>query len=162
MRFSNAVRGIGMLVVLGMVILLPAKSSGAEKFDGNWQTRLVCPAKGDTQGYTWEFVSVVQNGNLHGERGTAGEPGYYTIDGKIGGDGSAKLNANGIVASRQYARGVLAHQGEPYSYVVKAKFSETTGSGTRDVGLGIVGRPCTLEFTKADAAQAPPSGPGVM
>jgi hypothetical protein len=51
----------------------------------------------------------------------------------------AKLSANGIVASRQYARGVFAHKGESYSYDVKAQFKETEGTGTKSQGLGIVG-----------------------
>jgi hypothetical protein len=137
--------------VICVLMLLPATLIAGERFDGNWHTKLSCPAKGDTEGYTWEFVSVIANGNLHGERGTAGEPGYLAIDGRIAEDGSAKLSANGIVASRQYARGVFAHKGESYSYEVKAQFKDAQGSGTRDAGLGIVGRPCTFEFTKIDA-----------
>jgi len=141
------------LVVWGMV-LLPAVTIAGERFDGNWQTTLTCPAKGDTEGYTWKFASVIQNGNLRGERGTAGEPGYLLIEGKIAEDGNAKLTANGIVASRQYARGVFAHKGESYSYDVKAQFKEAEGSGVRDQGLGIVGRPCTFDFKKGAAAPA--------
>jgi hypothetical protein len=141
------------LVVWGMV-LLPAVTIAGERFDGNWQTTLTCPAKGDTEGYTWKFASVIQNGNLRGERGTAGEPGYLLIEGKIAEDGNAKLTANGIVASRQYARGVFAHKGESYSYDVKAQFKEAEGSGVRDQGLGIVGRPCTFDFKKEAAAPA--------
>ena len=141
------------LVICGMV-LLPAVTIAGERFDGNWQTTLTCPAKGDTEGYTWKFASVIQNGNLRGERGTAGEPGYLLIEGKIAEDGNAKLTANGIVASRQYARGVFAHKGESYSYDVKAQFKEAEGSGVRDQGLGIVGRPCTFDFKKEAAAPA--------
>ena len=141
------------LVICGMV-LLPAATIAGERFDGNWQTTLTCPAKGDTEGYTWKFASVIQNGNLRGERGTAGEPGYLLIEGKIAEDGNAKLTANGIVASRQYARGVFAHKGESYSYDVKAQFKEAEGSGVRDQGLGIVGRPCTFDFKKEAAAPA--------
>jgi hypothetical protein len=141
------------LVICGMV-LLPAATIAGERFDGNWQTTLTCPAKGDTEGYTWKFASVIQNGNLRGERGTAGERGYLLIEGKIAEDGNAKLTANGIVASRQYARGVFAHKGESYSYDVKAQFKEAEGSGVRDQGLGIVGRPCTFDFKKEAAAPA--------
>jgi hypothetical protein len=91
---------------------------------------------------------VVSAGNLRGEHGVAGEPGYLLIEGKIADNGSAKLSATGIVASRNYARGVFAHKGEEYSYDVKAQFKETEGKGTRNEGLGIVGRPCTFEFVK--------------
>jgi hypothetical protein len=137
--------------VVSVLVLLPATSIAGERFDGNWQTTLTCPAKGDTEGYTWKFPSVIQNGNLRGEHGTAGEPGYLLVEGKIGEDGNVKVSASGIVASRQYARGVFAAKGESYSYDVKVHFTQTEGSGTRETGLGIVGRPCTFEFTKQAA-----------
>jgi hypothetical protein len=95
------------LLVVSALILLPGTSIAGERFDGNWQTKLTCPPKGNTEGYTWQFPSVIQNNNFHGERGTAGQPGYFTLDGKIKEDGSAKLSANGIVVSRKYARGSL-------------------------------------------------------
>jgi hypothetical protein len=139
--------------VLAVVILLGgsdarAQSSDGERFDGQWLTKLTCPAKGNTEGYTLQFPSVIQNSNFRGEHGTAGEPGYLLIEGRIKQDGKAKLSANGIVSSRKYARGVLAHKGEEYSYNIKAEFKETNGTGTRDEGLGIVGRPCMFEFAK--------------
>jgi hypothetical protein len=37
------------------------------------------------------------------------------------------------------------------SYDINAKFKETEGSGTRNEGLGIVGRPCTFEFAEQQA-----------
>jgi hypothetical protein len=138
-------------------VLLPATSIAGEHFDGSWLTKLTCPPKGNTDGYTWQFVSVIQNGNFHGARGTADQPGYYTLDGKIADNGSAKLSANGIVASRQYARGVFAHKGESYGYDVKAQFQETTGTGAKSEGLGIVGRTCIFEFTKQPAGEGAPA-----
>jgi hypothetical protein len=139
------------LVVVCAVVLLPGISVAQERFDGNWLTKLTCPAKGNTEGYTWDFPSVIQNSNFHGEHGTAGQPGYLLIEGKIKEDGSAKLAANGTVASRKYARGVLAHKGEDYSYDIKAQFKGTEGTGTRNQGLGVVGRPCTFDFVKQQA-----------
>jgi len=70
------------------------------------------------------------------------------VEGKIAADGSAKLSANGTVASRRYSRGVLTHKGEEYSYEIKAQFDETKGNGVRNEGLGIVGRACTFDFVK--------------
>ena len=136
-----------VLILLGSSDAM-AQSSAGERFDGNWFTKFTCQAKGSTEGYTWQFPSVIQNSNFRGEHGTAGEPGYLLIEGKIKENGSAKLSATGIVASRKYARGVFAPKGEDYSYNIKAQFKETEGTGTRDVGLGIVGRPCTFEFAK--------------
>src|ERR1019366_593202 len=115
------------------------------RFDGKWLTKLTCPAKGDTEGYTWQFASVMENSNFRGEHGTAGEPGYLLIEGKIATDGSAKLSATGIVASRKYARGVFTHKGEEYSYNIKAKFQEKEGTGARVTGLGVISLPCTLD-----------------
>jgi hypothetical protein len=132
-------------------MFLTGISVAEEKFDGNWLTKLTCPAKGNTEGYTWQFPSVIQNSNYHGEHGTAGQPGYLLVEGKIAQDGSAKLSANGIVASRKYARGVFAHGGESYSYDIKAQFKEAEGTGTRNQGLGVVGRPCTFDFVKQQA-----------
>jgi hypothetical protein len=138
------------------LVLLPAASIAGERFDGAWKTTLTCPAKGDTDGYTWVFPSVIQKGDLRGEHGTAGQPGYLLIEGKVAEDGNVKIAASGIVYSRQYARGVFAAKGESYSYNVKAHFTETEGSGVRDQGLGIVGRPCTFEFVKEVEAPTAP------
>jgi hypothetical protein len=137
-----------------ILLLAPLAVSAGEKFDGAWTTKFTCVPKGNTEGYTWILPSTIQNNNFHGERGTAGQPGYLAIDGRIKEDGSAKLTANGIVASRKYARGVLARSGEEYSYDIKAQFKENEGSGTRNEGLGIVGRPCTFEFTRKAAPAA--------
>jgi hypothetical protein len=91
---------------------------------------------------------VITAGNFRGEHGTAGQPGYLLIEGKIADDGTAKLSANGLVASRKYATGVFTTEGSEYSYNIKAQFKEIEGTGVRDKGLGIVGRPCTFEFVK--------------
>lgn len=147
-----------MLAISGL-IALPGISFAAERFDGNWQTKLTCPAKGNTEGYTWEFPGTIQNSQFHGEHGTAGDPGYLLLEGPIQQDGSAKLSASGIVASRKYARGLFAHGGASYSYDVKAQFQETRGTGTRNEGLGVVGRPCTFEFEKMPSA-SPAAAPG--
>ena len=142
-------KAVRSLMVCALV-LLPGVLIGAERFDGHWLTKLTCPAKGNTEGYSWQFPGVIENSSFRGEHGTAGQPGYLLIEGKIKEDGSAKLSANGIVASRKYARGVFAHQGEDYSYDIKAQFKEAEGTGLRNEGLGVVGRPCTFEFVKQD------------
>ncbi len=142
--------------ILAIVILLGsgaaiAQSAAGEPFDGKWLTTLTCPPKGNTEGYTWQIPSVIQNSSFRGEHGTAGQPGYLLIEGKVAENGGAKLSASGIVASRKYARGVFAHEGGEYSYDIKAQFKESEGTGTRNEGLGIVGRPCTFEFVKQQA-----------
>jgi hypothetical protein len=145
---GNLMRNVVRILVVSALVFLPAASFAGEKFDGNWLTTLTCPAKGSTEGYTWKLPGAVTAGSFRAEHGTAGEPGYLLIAGPIKDDGSAKLSASGIVASRKYARGVFAHEGADYTYNIKAQFNEAAGSGTRDEGLGIVGRPCTFEFVK--------------
>ena len=150
---------VARVVLVCALVLAPATSIAGERFDGNWATTLTCPPKGDTEGYTWKFPSVITGNNLRGEHGTAGQPGYLLIEGTIGGDGNAKVTANGIVASRKYARGVFAAKGEEYSWDVKVHFTESEGSGTRNTGLGIGGRPCTLDFVKQEVAAPAASTP---
>lgn len=139
-------------VLLPALLLVSAASVSGQRFDGSWDTTMSCPAKGSTEGYTWHFVSVIRNSVLHGERGTADEPAWFALDGKIAEDGRAKLTGSGIVASREYARGVFAHKGESYSYDVKAEFDDNKGTGTRNTGLGVVGRPCTFDFVRQSQA----------
>jgi len=140
-------KAVRLLAVFALV-LLPGVLLAGERFDGKWLTTLTCPAKGNTEGYTWKLPSEIKDGNFRGEHGTAGEPGYLLIEGPIADDGKAKLSATGIVNSRKYARGIFAHEGADYSYNIKAQFKETEGTGARDEGLGIVGRACTFDFAK--------------
>ena len=113
------------------------KSGGqaAGRFDGNWLTTVTCPAKGNTQGYKLKLPSTIKESNFRGEYGTAGTPGYLLVEGKIGHNGAAKLAANGLVASRQYAVGIFTGKGDDYSYDVKAQFEETHGTGAKGKGL---------------------------
>jgi hypothetical protein len=136
------------MVVVCALVLLPGLLIAGERFDGKWLTKITCPAKGNTEGYTWQFPSTVASGNFRGEHGSAGQPGYLLIEGPIAENGTAKLSATGIVASRKYGTGVFTAEGTDYSYNIKAEFKETEGTGTRDKGLGIVGRPCTFDFVK--------------
>jgi hypothetical protein len=81
------------------------------------------------------------------------------IDGKIGDDGNAKLVAKGKVTNN-HAHGVFALKGDNYGYDIKAHFDDTHGTGTRDEGAGVLGRPCTFEFVKqTDAAQGASPAP---
>ena len=136
------------LSLLCTLLFLPGLLTASENFDGKWHTKIVCPPKGNTEGFTWNFDSVIANGSLRGVRGTEGQPGSFVLDGKIKDDGSAKLSGNGIINSRAYARGVFARKGEDYTWEIKAQFKDGKGTGLRNEGLGIVGRPCTFEFEK--------------
>ncbi|HEY1500171.1 MAG TPA: hypothetical protein VGF88_11385 [Acidobacteriaceae bacterium] len=106
-----------------------------------------------------QIPSVIDGNILRGEKGPAGEPGYEEITGRIGDDGNAKLDVNGILGNRANAHGIFAHKGADYHYTVKAHFDGDKGAGTRDTGLGIESRPCTFTFERRAADADPAATP---
>ena len=137
MRFS---------VAAVVTLLLPSGVSSAtdtQSFDGSWLTTVSCDAARDALGYSYQFVSIVRNGVLHGLHGTEGQPSSLKIDGTIAPDGTSKLYAIGHTGSKEYVPGRDTPRGTEYSYSIEAHFAGSTGSGRR-----VDGRPCTLAFTK--------------
>jgi hypothetical protein len=120
-----------------------------------------CDASEHMPAYTWTFVATVANGSYHGQHGQEHGPGYMVMDGPINPDGSAKLHAKGTVQAGK-AGLITEMKGNKYDYYVEAKFADTTGTGKRDEGAGLLGRPCSFQFTKqgdsAPPAAAPPPG----
>jgi hypothetical protein len=144
-----------LAMICAPLLLLGAQTTEG-RFDGNWTTHLACEAHGETPAYKWEFTAVIKGGALHAQHGEQGGPGYLVIDGPIAPDGSARLKAKGTVTN-SHAHGVFAMKGNNYDYNIKGQFTDTKGTGTRDEGAGILGRPCTFEFDKqTDATAAPP------
>jgi hypothetical protein len=118
-------------------------STGASAFDGNWAVTIACEAAADgARGYTFRFPARIDDGALHGEKGTKGEATWLTLDGRLKADGSSTLTVHGLTGSPDYNVGRVA-QLTPYTYHVTAQFEAAHGTGTR-VEL----RPCTLEFVK--------------
>jgi hypothetical protein len=137
------------LAVACALLLVPGISFAGGRYDGSYITHLACEAHGETPAYKWEFPSEVTDNNFHGQHGEEGGPGYLVIDGKIADDGSAKLTAKGKVTNN-HAHGVFAMHGDNYGYDIKAQFDDKMGTGKRDEGAGVLGRPCTFEFVKQD------------
>jgi hypothetical protein len=143
------------LLLLCAPVLAGAQTAG--QFDGTWTTTMACDASEHMPAYKWAFVSKITGNMLHGQHGEEGGPGYMVIEGPIKPDGSAKLHAKGTVQAGK-AGLVTQLKGNKYDYNVEAKFTATTGTGTRDVGAGILGRPCTFDFMKqTDSAATAPS-----
>ena len=117
-------------------------TADALRFDGSWQTTVSCPNANEALSYAYEFASQVKDGTLHGQRGVEGKPGWLTLEGKINPDGTANIQAKGIVGNSAYAQG-NAPAGNPYTYRVSALFEDTTGTGDR-----IDGRVCHFTFTR--------------
>ena len=127
-------------------------------FDGTWTTTMACDASTNMPAYQWTFQSTIAKGILHGQHGNEGGPGYMVIDGPVKDDGSAKLHAKGTVQAGK-AGLVTQLKGNKYDYYVEAKFTDATGTGTRDKGAGILGRPCEFQFKRGDSNAAPPAPP---
>ena len=157
-RKGNTVRK-GLLFAIFLLALTAGAQSAAGKFDGSWNTTVVCDAKSNASGYTWHFVSTVTGNVLHGERGTAGQNAYLAIDGKIENDGKAKLKASGVTGGKEYTHAWTKVEGEEYSYDVKSEFTGTQGKGERSTGLGVAGRPCHYTFEKQAAGAAAAAKP---
>jgi hypothetical protein len=120
----------------------PQAEESHRRFDGTWNTILSCGNSNGALGYSFEFASTVSNDVLHGEKGTKGEPGWLTLDGRIRADGGADLYASGLVGAAAFAVGQRP-AGTSYGYHIDAKFSGDTGSGQR-----VEGRPCTVTFAR--------------
>lgn len=114
------------------------------RFDGTWTTILSCTNARGALGYSFEFLSLVKDDVLHGEKGTKGQPGWLQIDGTIAADGAASLYASGLVGAAPYAVGDRP-AGTAYGYHLDTQFTGTKGSGHR-----MEGRPCTVVFAKKD------------
>ncbi len=151
-------RELAWLLSVCTPILLGAQSAGSH-FDGTWTTTMSCDASAHMPAYKWTFISAISNGTFHGQHGEEGGPGYLVIDGPVKDDGSAKLHAKGTVQAGK-AGLVTQLKGNKYDYNIEARFTDTTGTGKRDEGAGILGRPCDFKFTKqADTPAAPAAAP---
>jgi hypothetical protein len=137
---AKAARGLFAILAL----LLPGISgAGGGRFDGTWMTTVSCGAIRDALGFSYRFPSEVKDSSFRGLHGAEGKPGFLLIEGKIAEDGRAELYATGKTGSKEYVPGRDTPRGTDYGYHIKAKFSETKGTGTR-----VEGRPCSLEFVK--------------
>jgi hypothetical protein len=112
------------------------------QFDGAWDTVLSCVNTNGALGYSFEFVSTVKDGVLHGEKGEQGKPGWLSLDGNILVDGSANLYVQGLVGAAPFAVGQRP-AGTAYGYHLDSKFIDASGKGTR-----VEGRPCNATFAK--------------
>lgn len=118
------------------------EKAGKTPFDGVWQTTLSCENSHGALGYSFRFASTVKNGTLHGEKGTAHEAGWLSIDGTLTFDGAADLYVDGLVGASAAAVGQRP-AGTQYGYHVAARFTPDRGEGHR-----VEGRPCTVIFTR--------------
>jgi len=139
MRYARYILSALTLLLLANVSL----AGDTQSFDGKWLTTVTCPNFRDALGFSYQFVSTVRGGVLHGLHGTEGEPGSLQVDGTIPLDGKASLYAKGRTGSKEYVPGRDTPRGTEYGYNIDAHFEGSTGTGARTEG-----RPCSLKFSK--------------
>lgn len=115
---------------------------GAARFDGTWETAVSWSNAEGALGYSFQFTSTLKDGVLHGEKGTAGKPGWLQLQGNVQPDGTAKTYAKGLVGAQECAVG-RRPAGTEYGYHIVGKFSDKEGTGKR-----VEGRPCDVTFAK--------------
>ena len=141
MRFKMIVANM-MLSALWSSATLAAPPS-TTRFDGTWNVILACPKSPDgALPFTFRFIAGIKNAVLHGENGTAGQPGWMTLDGTIQSDGSAALDAHGLTGMTPYNANQVI-RGVPYRHDVTAKFSDNRGTGSWPTP-----RVCDFTFTR--------------
>jgi hypothetical protein len=134
------------ICVAALLLILPSRAvlaQNATSFDGKWLTTVSCANYHDALGYSYQFLSTVKDGALHGVHGTEGEPGSLVIDGTIASDGKASLYAKGRTGSKEYVPGRDTPKGTEYGYNIDAHFEGAAGAGKR-----VEGRPCSFQFSR--------------
>jgi hypothetical protein len=121
-----------------------AEASAAGKFDGRWMVTIACPRSSDgAMPYSYDFSADVKNAVFHGERNATGQAGgALVLDGHIGADGGAQLEARGVVGKTGYAVNGLS-QGASFTHPVTAHFDAAQGSGS-----WVANRICSFSFRK--------------
>jgi hypothetical protein len=136
-------RAIGVGICFAVLLLNGARGADdTKRFDGTWTTTISCSNAAGALGYSYQFPSIVKNGELHGGKGKEGKPGWLELDGKVLPDGTAKIYAKGLVGAKEVAVGQRP-AGSVFGYHIEGKFSDTEGNGKR-----VEGRPCEVDFVK--------------
>jgi hypothetical protein len=124
---------LGALLAPSLVWAQPAASAPGTPFDGAWTVRIDCPNNTEesaAKGYRYEFPASVAQGWLTGAHLEPDMPGSLRIEGRIGADGEALLEAHGRTGNPDYAA-KRPGSGTPYAYRIKARFDAREGTGTR-------------------------------
>ncbi len=119
-----------------------AVAQSANSFDGRWTTVVSCPAAEGAGSFTILVDADVKAGVFSGEKGDKGKPGWFSLNGKVGSDGTVEIFARGIVPSSRLAAGNVP-VGTPYGYPITGQLAGAKGTGARQGG-----RPCSVTFTK--------------
>jgi hypothetical protein len=115
------------------------------RFDGDWLVTISCPNNTESsaaRGYKRQLPARVVDGMLRGESGEENGPGWLRIEGRIGADGRAMLDAHGRTGDPQFAVR-QPPPSSPYAYHIEAQFESRHGTGRR-----LEQRVCNFEFAR--------------
>jgi hypothetical protein len=70
----NTFARAALRLAVALLVWSIAFAQSRPRFDGDWLTKVTCPAKGNTEGYTWQFPSVIRNGNFAESAAQPGSP----------------------------------------------------------------------------------------
>jgi hypothetical protein len=114
----------------------------ATDFDGTWDVLVACAAEGKAAAYTRQLEATVKDGAFRADDSVTRKTNWLKIEGDIGKDGKALLNARGITGDAKFNVNQVK-SGVPYAYTIDATFAGAKGSGKRNEL-----RACTLTFAK--------------
>lgn len=130
------------LILAGLAALASPVRAQPSSFDGLWAVVVACPPIADAAGYTLRFPARIAGGELSGENGSPGVPGFLRLTGHVQPDGTALLSADGLIGNPRDAIGRLPSL-TPYRYTATTRFTGNHGIGSRTSV-----RPCTLDFAR--------------
>jgi hypothetical protein len=134
-----------VVMLASSTVLAQTTPASAARFDGDWLVTISCPnntERSAARGYKLQFPARVSDGRIVGERGNEDGPGWLRIEGKIGDDGKALLDAHGRTGDPEFA----VKQPPPasrFSYHIEAQFDGRHGTGRR-----LEQRVCDFEFVR--------------
>jgi len=118
---------------------LPAPAAGdPARFDGRWTAGLACEQFMEMEAFNRQWPTEIRNGEVTLTRGTAGSPGYWRVQGKVG-EGDRLQLVGTVISSAQAFRGKES----------PARFDGHFGAAGYEGAGGFGKRRCTLTMTRA-------------
>jgi len=140
-----------VVMLASSTVLAQTTPASAARFDGDWLVTISCPnntERSAARGYKLQFPARVSDGRIVGERGNEDGPGWLRIEGKIGDDGKALLDAHG-------------RTGDPESRSSsrrRRRGSRTTSRHNSTAGTGPAGVSSSASATSSSSAAERASG----
>jgi class 3 adenylate cyclase len=122
--------------VVSTPAVAPAQGTGA--YDGKWTITRTCERYQELDSFTDQLVTTIHDGDVAIERGTRGQPGFLTLQGRVAGDGELALTGYAIARSKRN-----------YGRETPASLSGTLAGASPALTGGWGGRRCTFAFARA-------------